>query len=102
MTEYWRRHRTLAGSMSAIVALVVLVAGSYALSADRNAALERGSDFVRFSAPAGDRPATANTVIDGMSAAVLPNGRLVTPAGTEVNVQAPKPVGLLLPGRRLS
>jgi len=27
---------------------------------------------------------------------VLPNGRLVTPAGTEVNVQAPKPFGLAL------
>ena len=54
------------------------------------------SDFLRFSAPAGNRPATTNTVIDGVSAAVLPNGRLVTPAGTEVNVQAPKPFGLAL------
>ena len=56
----------------------------------------RFSDFVRFSAPAGDRPATTDTVIDGVRAAVLPNGRLVTPAGTEVNVQAPKPFGLAL------
>ena len=31
-----------------------------------------------------------------MSAAILPNGRLVTPAGVEVNVQAPKPFGLAL------
>jgi hypothetical protein len=31
-----------------------------------------------------------------VSAAVLPNGRLVTPAGTEVSVRAPKPFGLAL------
>ena len=73
-----------------------VLTGSLALLADRNPSLERGSDFLRFSAPAGDRPATAHTVIDGVSAAVLPNGRLVTPAGTEVNVQAPKPFGLAL------
>ena len=56
----------------------------------------RLSDFLRFSAPAGNRPATTDTVIDGVRAAILPNGRLVTPAGTEVNVQAPKPFGLAL------
>ena len=54
------------------------------------------SDFLRFSAPAGDRPATTNTMVDGMSTAVLPNGRLVTPAGIEVSVDAPKPYGLAL------
>jgi DNA-binding beta-propeller fold protein YncE len=64
--------------------------------AERNPSLARGSDFLRFSAPAGTRAATANTVIDGVSAAVLPNGRLITPAGTEVSVQAPKPFGLAL------
>jgi YVTN family beta-propeller protein len=56
----------------------------------------RFSDFLRFSAPAGKRPATTSTVIDGVSAAILPNGRRVTPAGVEVNVQAPKPFGLAL------
>src|SRR5262245_35466236 len=56
----------------------------------------RSSDFLRFSAPAGNRPATTDTVIDGVRAAVLPNGRLVTPAGLEVNVQAPKPFGMAL------
>src|SRR5262249_6427745 len=56
----------------------------------------RLSDFLGFSAPAGNRPATTDTVIDGVKAAILPNGRLVTPAGTEVNVQAPKPFGLAL------
>src|SRR5262245_50224682 len=56
----------------------------------------RSSDFLRFSAPSGNRPATTDTVIDGVRAAVLPNGRLVTPAGLEVNVQAPKPFGMAL------
>ena len=54
------------------------------------------NDFTKFRAPAGELPATTNTVIDGLSAAVLPNGRIVTPAGVEVNVDAPKPFGLAL------
>ena len=95
MREYWR-HRALIGSMFGAVALGIVAAGSWGLSAQRNPSLARSSDFLSFSAPAGDRPATANTIIDGVSAAVLPNGRLVTPAGVEVNVQAPKPFGLAL------
>ena len=59
-------------------------------------ALRRERRPVQFEAPAGDLPATRNTTIDGLSAAVLPNGRLVTPAGIEVNVTAPKPFGLAL------
>jgi DNA-binding beta-propeller fold protein YncE len=47
-------------------------------------------------APAGELQATRSTVIDGESAAVLPNGRFVTPAGLEVDVTAPKPFGLAL------
>ena len=68
----------------------------FAAGAQRGGHDGRLSDFLNFSAPAGTRPATTNTVIDGVSAAVLPNGRLVTPAGKEVNVQAPKPFGLAL------
>src|SRR5262249_51053937 len=34
--------------------------------------------------------------IDGFDAAVLPNGRLITPAGREVAVNAPKPFGIAL------
>ena len=71
-------------------------AGSWAIAADRNHSWSAALISLSFSAPAGDRPATTNTVIDGVSAAILPNGRLVTPAGTEVNVQAPKPFGLAL------
>jgi hypothetical protein len=93
MREYSRR-TTVTGA-AALVVFGILAAGSWAL-ADRNPPLEHDSSFLRFSAPAGNRPATANTVIDGVRAAVLPNGRLVTPAGVEVNVQAPKPFGLAL------
>ena len=96
MAAYRSRHKVLVGSIGGLVALGILAAGSWPTDAQRNPSLERDSDFLRFSAPAGDRPATANTIIDGLSAAVLPNGRLVTPAGTEVNVQAPKPFGLAL------
>jgi hypothetical protein len=78
-----------------ITGLVVLV-GAWVVAAPHGGSEGRFSDFLRFSAPAGDRPATTDTVIDGVRAAVLPNGRLVTPAGTEVNVQAPKPFGLAL------
>jgi DNA-binding beta-propeller fold protein YncE len=47
-----------------------------------------------FHAPAGELPASRDTSIDGLRAAVLPNGRLLTPAGLEVSVDAPKPYGL--------
>jgi hypothetical protein len=96
MREYLSRHRVSVRSTFAVVALGSLAAGSWGVYADRNPSLTRDSSFIRFSAPAGERPATSNTVIDGVNAAVLPNGRLVTPAGTEVNVQAPKPFGLAL------
>jgi DNA-binding beta-propeller fold protein YncE len=49
-----------------------------------------------FQAPAGERPATRSTTVDGRLAAILPNGRVVTPAGIQVNVGAPKPFGIAL------
>jgi DNA-binding beta-propeller fold protein YncE len=52
------------------------------------------SRFVGFRAPAGDRPTATSATLDGRSGAILPNGRFVTPAGTEVSVLAPKPFGL--------
>jgi DNA-binding beta-propeller fold protein YncE len=52
------------------------------------------SRFLQFRAPAGERPATPAASIDGRRGAVLPSGRFVTPAGTEVDVAAPKPFGL--------
>src|SRR5215470_16667863 len=79
-----------------LVALVLCTAGAWTATAQRVGQDNSGSHFVRFSAPAGNRPATTDTVIDGVRVAVLPNGRLVTPAGAEVNVQAPKPFGMAL------
>jgi DNA-binding beta-propeller fold protein YncE len=57
---------------------------------------DKTSDFTKFRAPANNLPATRETMIDGLRAAVIPNGRLLTPAGVEVNVDAPKPFGLAL------
>ena len=54
------------------------------------------SQTVHFRAPAGDLPTTREIFIDGFRAAILPNGRFITPAGVEVNVDAPKPFGIAL------
>jgi DNA-binding beta-propeller fold protein YncE len=91
MGRYVVRHR---GAVALATGLMVLVASFVAIA--RGDSEGRFSDFLRFSAPAGNRPATTDTLVDGVRAAVLPNGRLLTPAGTEVNVQAPKPFGLAL------
>jgi DNA-binding beta-propeller fold protein YncE len=53
-----------------------------------------GPSFVQHRAPAGVLPAAISVPIDGFDAAVLPNGRVLTPAGVEVNVEAPKPHGM--------
>src|SRR5262245_9503030 len=92
MRHYLTRRTPLVTSMCA--ATVAL--GLWVSTAARGGIEGRLSDFVTFSAPAGDRQATTNTVVDGVSAAILPNGRLVTPVGVEVSVQAPKPFGLAL------
>ena len=95
--QLWKSHRRAALAWTGcVIGAGVLAAGSWTIVAERNEALSRNSRFVGFAAPAGDRPATSDTTIDGIRAAVLPNGRLVTPAGTEVSVQAPKPFGLAL------
>src|SRR5215471_10285878 len=91
MHQYAARYKALL----ILIGSVMISIGAWAIAA-RADSDGNFSDFLRFSAPAGDRPATTDTVIDGVHAAILPNGRLVTPAGTEVNVQAPKPFGLAL------
>src|ERR1700752_4073906 len=83
-------------ALSALIGTAMVFVGVWVAAAPFGDGDARSSDFLRFSAPAGDRPATTDTVIDGVRAAILPNGRLVTPAGTEVNGQAPKPFGLAL------
>src|SRR5262249_53136917 len=82
------RHKLLAGLMD-IMVFGICATAVWAVN-DQRRHDGRLSDFLRFSAPAGKRPATTDTLIDGVHAAVLPNGRLITPAGKEINVQAPK------------
>src|SRR5262245_3328542 len=62
------------------------------------AVASRASDShsIRFKAPAGTLPATLHIPIGGYDGAVLPNGRFVTPVGSEIPVGAPKPVGLAI------
>ncbi len=61
-----------------------------------------GADSPQFSnagalsSPAGNAQASTRASIDGLAGAVLPNGRLLTPAGTQVSVQYPKPHALCL------
>ena len=50
--------------------------------------------FTDLAAPAGARIATRSVRIDGYNAAILPNGRLLTPVGFEVNVDAPNAFGM--------
>jgi len=96
MGVYFARYKVLTGVTGGLLVSGLVVAGGWTAAAQPGRPDGRLSEFLRFSAPAGNRPATTSTVIDGVRAAILPNGRLVTPAGVEVNVQAPKPFGLAL------
>src|SRR5262245_13093922 len=95
MGDYFARYKVVTSITGGLLIAGLVIAGGWSAAAQRGQD-GRASHFLQFSAPAGNRPATTNTVIDGVSAAILPNGRLVTPAGVEVNVQAPKPFGLAL------
>src|SRR4029453_7684372 len=90
-------HRTLIAPV-ALAAAVAGLAGwaiihATAVSEDQDQRSAE-SKAIEFSAPAGDLPAMRHLNIDGYDGAVLPNGRLITPAGREVAVNAPKPLGL--------
>src|SRR5262245_50092939 len=93
---YGLRHEALVTLMGGALVLGILAAGTWAEQADHDSAAAHSSDFLTFSAPAGMQPATTKTTINGLDGAILPNGRLLTPAGVEVNVNAPKPFGLAL------
>src|SRR5215510_2395892 len=95
MRLHFARHKALL-ALTGIVALGIFAAGAWTIAAQRGGHEGRLSGFLNFSAPAGNRPATTSTIIDGVKVAILPNGRLLTPAGVEVNVQAPKPFGMAL------
>lgn len=77
---------------SAIVGGITL----HSAYADESAPIAKRSQFIEYAAPAGELPATREVTIGGLNAAVLPNGRFLTPSGVEVNVDAPKPFGLAL------
>ena len=96
MSAYHTQRKRLIKVIGGIGVLMLVAAGAWTATAEKGGHEGHLSHFLHFAAPAGNRPATTNTVIDGVSAAVLPNGRLVTPAGVEVNVQAPKPFGMAL------
>jgi len=91
-----RRYVARRNTLSVLIVGLAMIVGVWVTGAQPDGTDGRLSDFLKFSAPAGDRPATTSTIVGGVNAAVLPNGRLVTPAGIEVNVQAPKPFGLAL------
>ena len=58
MRQYVVRHRTAAALTTGLMLMVVAWVAAARGDSDR-----RFSDFVRFSAPAGDRPATTDTVV---------------------------------------
>ncbi len=73
--------------------VAVCALGSAVITASVSAGTE---NFVEFRAPAGNALTTRDASVDGLSAAILPNGRYITPAGIEVGVGAPKPFGMAL------
>lgn len=77
--------RKLTAATALLTALLAAIAG---FAQDGNSR--------RFQAPAGTLPTTREIEIDGFNAAVLPNGRFITPVGVEASVQAPKPFGMAL------
>lgn len=95
----WQRTAT---SLAAAGALFTVSWGAVAADDHRAGGSEKkppapaASRFVGFRAPAGDRATSVATVLDGRPGAILPNGRFVTPTGTEIDVGAPKPFGLAL------
>ncbi len=79
---------------TAIAAILAGLASTLATLTGQSGA--GGSKSIYFRAPAGTLPTTRSINIDGYDAAVLPNGRLVTPVGAEVPLNAPKPYGMAL------
>src|SRR5262245_43010441 len=63
---------------------------------DGQGGLGGDSKAITFRAPAGDLPASRIINFGGLSGAVLPNGRFITPVGVELSAKAPKPYGMAL------
>src|SRR5262245_39224250 len=93
------RKHTLIASIAVAVTLVGFAGWAMTMGTSVSAQPDDGageSNLLEFRAPAGNLPATRHIAIDGYDGAVLPNGRLITPAGLEAAVNAPKPFGLAL------
>src|SRR5262249_31466120 len=54
------------------------------------------SKALSFKAPAGNMPASRTISVGGITGAVLPNGRFISPLGAELSTVAPKPYGMAL------
>src|SRR5215470_12207930 len=54
------------------------------------------SKALSFKAPAGNMPASRTISVGGITGAVLPNGRFISPVGAELSTVAPKPYGMAL------
>src|SRR5262245_54456441 len=91
-----RRVRFAVGIISLMVALLVVVLAAQKWSEDDNDDHAKESKAIYLKAPAGNLPANREIEIDGLRGAVLPNGRFITPVGTEIKVGAPKPYGMML------
>src|SRR5262249_9814131 len=80
----------------AVLSVAALTTGAGARNPRPGDEEQSARSAVRYAAPAGFLPASLDVPIEGFRGAILPNGRIVTPAGREVTVDAPKPYGLAL------
>jgi DNA-binding beta-propeller fold protein YncE len=78
---------TLLALRASMIAVVISLVTVFGVASDN-------SQAVKYKAPAGTLPATLHVPVGGYDGAVLPNGRFVTPVGTEFAVGAPKPFGM--------
>jgi DNA-binding beta-propeller fold protein YncE len=95
------RKRLLARILVGAIALFVLVSLGDQLAAlsgdhDADSPETTARQFPNLKAPAGNLPDDQHVPIGGYDGAVIPNGRVITPAGIEVSVAAPKPFGMAL------
>src|SRR5262245_38180743 len=89
------RMRSIVFKLIPAVALLAILLGLMQL-AGRQGDPRGGSQSLSFKSPAGDLAARRVINIGGFSGVVLPNGRFITPVGTELSTRAPKPYGMAL------
>ena len=91
-----RTHARIGTTVIVTLTVTAAISSVWHLTARDHDGPDGRSRAIFLRAPAGTRPTMRHTVIDGLDGAVLPNGRLLTPAGIEVGIDAPKPFGLAL------